>query len=86
MDTTLGDNVKEDILDKARTFQSTQKKIIIRTKPSTRFPKGAKYEGFIVDVLDNRITFNDTYKTPMKTIIIYLSEIASSSDLWEFEQ
>lgn len=73
--------LSEDIKDKARGFCNEEKKVIIRTIPSTKFPKGAKYEGYIFDVLPRLIILNDT--VVMKRFHIYFSEIASPADIYE---
>lgn len=83
MNGTEQEQNREDIKDKARGFQIKQTKVRIITIPSVKFPKGAKYSGFIFDVLDNRIVLDDTFV--MKRIDIYLSEIGSSADIWEAE-
>lgn len=75
--------ILEDIKDKARGFCSAQIKVVIRTIPSTKYPKGAKYEGFLFDVQEGKLLLDDTYV--MKRIEIYLSEIASPSDIYQKE-
>lgn len=85
MDIILLEKVREDIKDKARGFCAIQQKVIIKTLPSTRFPTGAKYEGYIFDVTNNQIIFDDTFKdiaTPLR-IHIFLSELSSPADIWE---
>lgn len=82
MDKTRPD-VIEDIKDKARGFCKNQDIILIRTIPSTRFPKGAKYQGWIKDVQNNKIILWDTYVD--KQIEIFISEIESPADLWREE-
>lgn len=80
--------ITEDIKDKARFFCGNQTKVVIRTIPSTKYPKGAKYEGYIFEVVNNLILFNDTYKdeiTP-KRFHIYISEIATPSDIYAKEE
>lgn len=82
------EQIIEDIKDKARGFCNTQTKVIVRTIPSTKYPKGAKYEGYVFDVLNNIIVFNDTWKDESKPyrIYIYISEIASPADIYKKEE
>ena len=79
MDTTRQEIV-EDIKDKARSFCNTQEIILIRTRPSVKYPKGAKFEGRVVNVNERNIHIWDTYVN--ESIFIYLSDIESPADLW----
>jgi hypothetical protein len=75
---------REDIKDKARGFLIRQCKIVIRTIPSTKYPKGAKYQGYVIDVLDNILILHDTYID--QRVQIYISEIVSPADIYESPQ
>ena len=77
------EQTREDIKDKARGFLIRQVEVVIRTVPSTKYPKGARYSGYIFDVLDNKIILNDTYV--MKRFEIFISELASAADIYEKE-
>lgn len=72
--------IREDIVDKAKYYCSIQKEVIILTKPSARYPKGARFQGFIFDATYNKIELNDTFVN--KRITIYISEISSPSDIF----
>ena len=76
--------IREDIVDKAKYFCSIQKEVIILTKPSARYPNGARFQGFIFDATYNKIELNDTFVN--KRITIYISEITSPSDIFEKEE
>ena len=77
------DQIRQDIKDKAVDFLIRQIEIVIRTVPSTKFPNGAKYQGYVFDVKDNKIVLSDTVVN--KRIDIFISEIASPADLWEYQ-
>jgi len=78
------EQTREDIKDKARGFLIQQIEIVIRTIPSTKYPKGAKYSGYIFDVQDNKIILDDTFIN--ERIEIFISEIASPADIWKKEE
>jgi len=78
------EKIREDIKDKAREFIIRQVEVIIRTCPSTKYPKGAKYSGYIFDVKDNKIILNDTFIN--ERLEIFISEISSPADIWEKEE
>jgi hypothetical protein len=78
------DMIRDDIIDKARGFLIQQVKIIIRTIPSTKYPRGRKFEGYVMDVSDRQILLHDTYVD--EEITIYISEIASPSDIYLKEE
>lgn len=74
------EQTREDIMDKARGLCNIQKKVFIRTIPSTKFPKGGRFQGYIFDVQNNKIVLNDTFV--MRRIDIFISEIASPADIY----
>ena len=75
--------MRADIVDKARYYCSIQKEVVILTKPSSRYPRGGKFQGLIFDADYNKIELNDTFIS--KRITIYISEITSSADIFEKE-
>jgi hypothetical protein len=82
---TRQEQILEDTKIKAKQFCDAQTKVVVRTSPSTKFPKGAKYEGYIIAVLERLFLFDDTYhgEDKRKRVHIYFSEIAGTADIYE---
>lgn len=74
---------RADIKEKAADFLIQNCKVRIQTKPSTKFPKGGRFQGYIFDVTSFKIVLDDTFA--MKRFDIFLSEIASPADIWKDE-
>ena len=77
------EKLRDDIREKASDFYIRQCKVKIRTIPSTKFPSGGRYQGYVFDVQGNKIVLNDTFA--MQRFTIFISEIASPADIWEAE-
>lgn len=78
------EQIREDILDKAKFLCAQQLHCRILTRPSAKYPRGGKFQGYIFDVKNNVIKIDDTFDKERHEI--YLSEIISPADLFEVEK
>lgn len=69
-----------DFIDKFNLLSSSNKRIFIRTKPSTSFPKGKIYIGAIKFVSNSYVEIIDDRESFCR---IYYSEIETPTDVQE---
>jgi hypothetical protein len=74
--------MNEEIIDKLRGFEITQKKLYIRTKPSAIYPRGKFYIGYLRFIDSKAIKFS-FLEDKEGLVEIYYSDILSPSDIKE---
>lgn len=74
----IQDIMRHDIRSKIMTYFKSQKKLFIKTKPSSTFPRGKFFNGYVMDLNKDFFSFRDDVDT---LVDIYYSEIASPRDI-----
>lgn len=77
-----GDIILRDIIDKLNGFEISQKKTYIRTKPTSLYPRGKFYIGYVRFIDTTTGTFN-FFDDKEAVVTIYFSEIAGPTDIEE---